>query len=43
MSDIVTQMRTVASHASVRAMGDVHREGHLVGNLLENNIVIVVF
>ena len=40
---VLAQMRAVAAHASVRAVGEVHREGYLVGDLLEDDIVVVVF
>ena len=43
LANIFLQMRTVASGAVVWTMGDVHREGHLSGNLLKDNIVVIVF
>lgn len=43
MTDVFAQVRAVAAHAPVRAVGDVHGEGHLVGDLLEDDIVVVVF
>ena len=43
LPDVVAQMRTVTAYAPMRAVGEVHRKGHLIGNLLEDNIVIVVF
>lgn len=41
--DVLLQVRTMAAHAPVRTMRDVHGEGHLVGNLLEDDVVVVVF
>ena len=43
LPDVVAQMRTVTAYAPVRTVGEVHRKGHLIGNLLEDNIVVVVF
>ena len=40
---VFTKMWTVAAHTSVRTISEIHREGHLIGNLLEDNIVVVVF
>ena len=40
--DVVAQVRAMAPHTPVRAIGDVHREGHLIGNLLEDDVVVVV-
>ena len=42
VSDILAQMRAMAAHAPVRAVGEVHREGHFVGDLLEDDVVVVV-
>ena len=39
---VLAQMRAVAAHTPVRAVGEVHREGHFVGDLLEDDIVVVV-
>ena len=43
LSDVQMQMRTMTAHAPMRTVGDIHREGHLIGNLLEDDIVVVVF
>ena len=41
-ANIFPQMRAMASYAPVRAVGEVHREGNLVGDLLEDDIVVVI-
>ncbi len=43
LPDIVPQMRAVAPYTSVRTMRYIHRKGHLIGDFLEDNIVVVVF
>lgn len=40
-ADVVMQVRTVAAVATERAIGDVDRQGDLIRNFLENDIVIV--
>lgn len=42
LPNVVAQVRTMAPHTPVRAVGDIHREGHLIGNLLKDDVVIVV-
>ena len=42
-ADVFVEVRTMAAGAVVRAIGDVDGEGHLVGNLLEYDVEVVVF
>ena len=39
---ILPQMRAVAGRAMIRAVGEVNRQTHLVGNLLKDDVVVVV-
>lgn len=42
-ADVIPKVRTMASGAAVRASGNVDGKSYFVRDLLENNVVIVVF
>lgn len=41
MSDILMQVGTMALRASMRTIGEVDGKSHFIGNLLENDVVII--